>query len=301
MTHIELNVRRSALAATVAAAARRAIETTCMPFFAAVAYVDHIEVIEDKIHLTQDQGATLRVPAHVFLVTQSALMAAPNDVPTGATAPPHPITLIYEIRAEVRKPNPPDEPVTMRHSFISFIARDPDLGPLGGTLGPAAQPLRDAIRNATQIPPTELTGLFREVKVGPRQFARDVPVPDIALASANLRPQSLVNGPAGNVLAGSLAPRPWHKVDFALEPGRLSGPVRLQSCRERAKAGTGDPDRSPLTLDNSMYLPNCLHFFDWGLLWGRLPGESNRMTVDVFKPPPLEDPSWTEFLRGGHG
>jgi hypothetical protein len=37
------------------------------------------------------------------------------------------------------------------------------------------------------------------VKVGPRQFARDAPLPDPQFAGANLRPQSLVNGPEGRV------------------------------------------------------------------------------------------------------
>jgi hypothetical protein len=578
MTQIELIVRGSALAATVAAAARRALDTACMPYLPGMAYVDHIEVIESQIHLAHDQGVTIRVPANVYLVTQAALMAAPNVVPAGAAASPNPITLIYEIRAEVRQPNPLAEPVTRRHSLISFISRPPDLGPLGGALGPAGPPLQDAIQNRSQIPPTDLTDVFSQagfgppkvtkeddpphfdapmaadtvligdelaarfdpgpgqpvarlapgqawglfigggtwadlarvmvegavrkisedvqvqaqwqmdeagwhvavraffevdfnfetilgdeevvllragvdlrcelslaepwpqtllrmtigwslqlltplpdlvddvardlledivedkldpatfggVTTGPRQFARDFPVPDIVFGEANLRPQNVVNGPAGNVLGGTLALRPWHKVDFTLEPGRLSGPARVQSCRTLAKTGTGDPDSSPLTPYNTysygsvtfhgtavlcgfemvsatpgidaflrlvpggdgesfeiraripyyraqnmnaplqlivrtprgvrlvdmglppkveldeqgrlkgravldIYTPNCLQFHDWGLLWTKLPGESNRLSVATFKPKPLEWPGWTEFVRAGHG
>jgi len=50
------------------------------------------------------------------------------------------------------------------------------------------------------------------------------------------------------------------------------------------------------------YVKNCLYFFGAGLLvWGGLAGESKHLSVDIFKPPPLEGPGWSEFLGGGHG
>lgn len=159
---VEMHIQTSRIRQMVALGARRALRTTCLPEASALVHLDHIEIVDAEIEIVgAGNTVRIRIPADVFVVTQAALLAAPNGIPDGAQSPNR-ITLIYELRAEVRAPVPPN---TTRHPVFRFVAQDPDLGALDGALGPAAGPTKNAIRTAMALPEMNLTDTFQSLRL----------------------------------------------------------------------------------------------------------------------------------------
>jgi len=75
------------------------LNTTCFPSFGE-AFVDHANVVFGPLPTTTNGDAVqLHVPVDLFIVIRSAVLAAPNGLPAGATSPAGRVTLYLEARA----------------------------------------------------------------------------------------------------------------------------------------------------------------------------------------------------------
>src|SRR5687768_6945182 len=121
---IELQIQSSVLGTMTARAVQARLRTTC---FAPIgtAYVDHADVTAAPIEITAANAAVrLRVQVDVFIVRRESVLAAPNGVPAGATAPAGTVAAVLEL--------------TATNATVALRCVDADLGPLSGVLGAAA-------------------------------------------------------------------------------------------------------------------------------------------------------------------
>lgn len=135
---IELQIESSALSDITTRALQSQLNSTCFPAFGE-AYVDHANVVVGPLAPTANAGAVqLHVPVDVFIVLRSAVIAAANNVPVGATSPPGRVTLHLELRAT--------------GTAVSLKCVDVDLGSLGPAVGPAAAAAKAALIAAAGSP-----------------------------------------------------------------------------------------------------------------------------------------------------
>jgi hypothetical protein len=135
---VELQIESSTLSDITTRALQTQLNTTCFPDFGP-AYVDHANVVFGPLSPTASAGAVqLHVPVDIFIVLRTAVLAAPNGVPAGATSPAGRVTLQLELRAT--------------GAAVSLTCVDVDLGSLGAALGPAAAAAKTAIIAAAGSP-----------------------------------------------------------------------------------------------------------------------------------------------------
>jgi hypothetical protein len=92
----------------------------------------------------------LHVPLDIFIVQRSAVIAAANGVPAGATSPAGRVTLHLELRAT--------------GTAVSLKCVDVDLGSLGAAIGPAAAAAKAALIAAVGSPlSTDLSAAFTAI------------------------------------------------------------------------------------------------------------------------------------------
>jgi hypothetical protein len=122
---VELQIESRALSDITTRALQSQLNSTCFPAFGD-AYVDHANVVFGPLAQTANAGAVqLHVPVDLFIVLRTAVLAAPNSVPAGATSPAGRVTLHLELRAT--------------GTAVSLKCVDVDLGSLGPAVGPAAK------------------------------------------------------------------------------------------------------------------------------------------------------------------
>ena len=122
---VELQIDSRALSDITTRALQDRLNTTCLPTFGE-AYVDHANVVFGPLAQSANAGAVrLHVPVDLFIVLRSAVLAAPNGVPAGATSPAGRVTLHLELRAT--------------GTAVSLKCVDVDLGSLAPVGGPAAK------------------------------------------------------------------------------------------------------------------------------------------------------------------
>ncbi|HEY1911216.1 MAG TPA: hypothetical protein VGG73_09860 [Vicinamibacterales bacterium] len=122
---VELQIESRALSDITTRALQSQLNSTCFPAFGD-AYLDHANVVFGPLAQTANAGAVqLLVPVDLFIVLRTAVLAAPNSVPAGATSPAGRVTLHFELRAT--------------GTAISLKCMDVDLGSLGPAVGLAAK------------------------------------------------------------------------------------------------------------------------------------------------------------------
>src|SRR5690349_13674083 len=135
---VELQIESSTLSDITTRALQTQLNTACFPDFGE-AYVDHANVVFGPLAPTANAGAVqLHVPVDIFIVLRSAVLAAPNGVPAGATSPAGRVTLHLDLRAT--------------GTAVSLTCVDVDLGSLGPAIGPAAAAAKAAIIAAAGSP-----------------------------------------------------------------------------------------------------------------------------------------------------
>ena len=121
---LELQIESKTLADITTRALQTQLSTRCFPAVGE-AFIDHANVVFGPLAPTANAGAVqLHVPVDIFIVLRSAVLAAPNGVPAGATSPAGRVTLHLELRAT--------------GTAVSLKCVDVDLGSLGPAVGPAA-------------------------------------------------------------------------------------------------------------------------------------------------------------------
>lgn len=128
---IEIQIQSIVLGKITARAVQTILFNSCFPTIGSD-YVDHADVASTSVDLTSAGAAVqLRVALDLFVVSHTAVLAAPNAVPMGATAPPNRVFLLLEMAA--------NGPV------VSLRCVRVDLGSLGIKLGPGAPAAEDAL------------------------------------------------------------------------------------------------------------------------------------------------------------
>jgi hypothetical protein len=147
---VELQIESRTLSDIATRALQNQLNTTCFPGFGE-AYVDHANVVFGPLAPTTNAGAVrLPVPVDVFIVLRSAVLAAANGVPAGATSPAGRVTLYLELRAT--------------GTTVSLECVDADLGSLGAAVGPAAAAAKTALIAAAGSPMSmDLSGAFTAI------------------------------------------------------------------------------------------------------------------------------------------
>lgn len=130
---IELQIQSAALANIAANAVEARLRTTCFPAVADV-YLDHADVSGNVEVFAAPGTVRLRVPVAVFIVRRVDVIAAPNAIPTGASAAAGTVTLVLDL--------------SVSGTVLSLQCIDADLGALGPALGPAAGPAKTGIVGA---------------------------------------------------------------------------------------------------------------------------------------------------------
>jgi len=181
---VELQIESSTLSDLTTRALQTQLNTTCFPDFGP-AYVDHANVIYGPLAQTANAGAVqLLVPVDIFIVLRTAVIAAPNGVPAGATSPAGRVTLVLELRAT--------------GTAVSLTCVDVDLGTLGAPLGPAAAAAKAAILAAAGPPlSVNLSAAFAAIGLPPPATSRV----DIAGSAIAIRFDP-VGGPMGHLFPG---------------------------------------------------------------------------------------------------
>ena len=135
---VELQIESRTLSDITTRALQNRLNTTCFPW-SGEAYLDHADVVFGPLAPTANSGAVqLHVPVDLFIVPRSAVLAAPNSVPAGSTAPAGRVTLHLELRAT--------------GTAVSLTCVDVDLGSLGPAIGPAAAAAKAALMSAVGSP-----------------------------------------------------------------------------------------------------------------------------------------------------
>jgi hypothetical protein len=144
---VELQIESKTLSDITTRALQSRLNTTCFPAFGD-AFVDHANVVFGPVAQTATAGAVqLHVPVDLFVVLRTAVLAAPNSVPAGATSPAGRVTLHLELRAT--------------GTAVSLTCVDVDLASLGPAGGPAAKAaLIAAVGSPLSI---DLSGAFTAV------------------------------------------------------------------------------------------------------------------------------------------
>lgn len=147
---VELQIESKTLSDITTRALQNQLNTTCFPAFGE-AYVDHANVVFGPLAPTANAGAVqLHVPVDIFIVLRSAVLAAANSVPAGATSPAGRVTLHLELRAT--------------GTAVSLKCVDVDLGSLGAAVGPAAAAAKTALIAAVGSPLSmDLTAAFTAI------------------------------------------------------------------------------------------------------------------------------------------
>lgn len=181
---VELQIESSTLFGITTRALQNQLNTTCFPDFGE-AYIDHANVVFGPLTQTAVAGAVqLRVPVDIFIVLRSAVLAAPNGVPAGATSPAGRVTLVLELRAT--------------GTAVSLTCVDVDLGTLGAPLGPAAAAAKAAILAAAGPPlSVNLSAAFTAIGLPAPATSRV----DIAGSAIAIRFDP-VGGPMGHLFPG---------------------------------------------------------------------------------------------------
>jgi hypothetical protein len=122
---VELQIESSALSDITTRALQSQLNSTCFPPLGD-AYLDHAKVVFGPLAQTANAGAVqLHVPVDLFIGARTAVLAAPNGVPTGAASPADRVTLHLELRSN--------------GTAVSLKCVDVHLGRLGPAVGPAAK------------------------------------------------------------------------------------------------------------------------------------------------------------------
>jgi hypothetical protein len=94
---LELQIQSSILENITVRAVQSRLFTACFPPFGSD-YADHADVAPGPLQLTAANARVrIRVPVDVFIVSRQAVLAAPNGVPTGATAKALTVVLVLEM------------------------------------------------------------------------------------------------------------------------------------------------------------------------------------------------------------
>jgi len=134
---IEFQIRSEAVTALVSHSVRSQLRTACLPAFAGYS-VDHIDVVPGGATVgmfsSQNLTPTVRVALDVFIVSDIALFAKPNDTPDGALKPAGRVTPSWQVSAELKPPTVV-QGVTTRAVVLRFVPEAVDLGALKNVPG----------------------------------------------------------------------------------------------------------------------------------------------------------------------
>ncbi|HXT49610.1 MAG TPA: hypothetical protein VN811_01135, partial [Thermoanaerobaculia bacterium] len=134
---IELQIRASTMAAIAARAVQARLWETCFAPFPA-GYLDRADVAGPIEVVAANATVRLRVPVELYVVSRAAVLAAPNAVPAGATAPTGTVVVVLEL--------------AVTGALVSLRCVDVELGALAGVLGADAAAAKETIRQAVGSP-----------------------------------------------------------------------------------------------------------------------------------------------------
>ncbi|HXT20169.1 MAG TPA: hypothetical protein VN923_05425, partial [Thermoanaerobaculia bacterium] len=134
---IELQIRASTMAAIAARAVQARLWETCFAPFPA-GYLDRADVAGPIEVVAANATVRLRVPVELYVVSRAAVLAAPNAVPAGATAPTGTVVVVLEL--------------AVNGALVSLRCVDVELGALAGVLGADAAAAKETIRQAVGSP-----------------------------------------------------------------------------------------------------------------------------------------------------
>jgi hypothetical protein len=131
---VELQIRETSLAALASRTVRQRLRSTCLPIFSGFS-IDHLEVVPGGASVVSVQSSVeVHLQVDVSVVTDGALFAAANGVPTGVTNPTVTITLALRLQVTLSEfETKAGESAT--RSVLSLVPGKPNLGPLTGVLG----------------------------------------------------------------------------------------------------------------------------------------------------------------------
>jgi len=130
----EFQVHTSTLTTLIENTLQEGFRTTCLPSSDPY-YIDHADVQTGKTEVTAPStGVDFAVAVDVFVVDSSAVLAAPNGVPAGATSPTGTVTITLEL--------------SVSGTVITMACTNVDLGPVfGALLGSQAATLQAQIQS----------------------------------------------------------------------------------------------------------------------------------------------------------
>ena len=130
---LEVQIRSSVLAELAVSNVQSQLLVACFPA-SPLGFVDHVDVGAAPVELEPAGTAVrLRVPLDVFVVSRSAVLAAPNGVPAGALGPPQPAVAVLELS------------VSGNVVSLRCVAVEPDVPGIGQA------PLVDAVGSAAKV------------------------------------------------------------------------------------------------------------------------------------------------------
>ncbi len=177
---IELQIRTAALAALVSRSVRERLRSSCLPVNPGFS-IDHLEVVPGSASVeTLAASAAVRLSVEVFIVTDQALFAKPNDVPDGATVAAGQIAMSYLLSVEL-KPSTVTKGVTTRPAIVTLAPGAIDFGQLGGVPGFNAQQAQQQLQAMLPTLTLDLTPQLTRLGL-PAPNSADIVVVDSVLA-----------------------------------------------------------------------------------------------------------------------
>ena len=239
---IELQIQAAALGNIAANAVEARLRTTCFPTIPEV-YLDHADVSGQVEVSATPATVRIRVPIDIFVVRRTDVLATPNAVPPGATAPAGSVALLLDL--------------SVSGTVLSLQCVDADLGGLGPALGPAAAQAKTAIVSAIGAAVTsDLTSALTQLGMpNPRSSRIELIAGVVAIRFEPAGPPQVrlfpgqewgmfLDGPAVEQLAKSKVPKALgeHLTSFALNARwRPAGTVPHVDMDFSGKAQVPDP------------------------------------------------------------
>jgi hypothetical protein len=164
----EIQVHTQTMVALLENTLQLGFRTTCLPSVDPF-YVDHVDVRKGQttVNATSSSSIDFVVSTDVFIVLASAVLAAPNGIPNGATTSAGQVSLTLRL--------------SVSGSKLTMACTGVDLGALGKALGSNAQVLAQQIQNKI--------GTVGSIDVGPLASKIGLPAPSsssLAIVGASI-------------------------------------------------------------------------------------------------------------------
>jgi hypothetical protein len=222
---IELQIQSSILREITTRAVQARLRTTCFPPIASF-YIDHANVASTPVELVATANGVihLRVPIDIFIVSREDVLAAPNQVPVGATVPAGTVVLLLEMATTA--------------AIVSLRSIDVDLGTFAPLLGTNTEAAKNAILQAVSSPVTsDFTNALQQLRAPAPSSSRVDLIGDIVAIRFD---------PIGSAVGHLFAGQEWGLFVDGTSVERLARSNVPNDLQSRLTSLIIDPDWRPV-------------------------------------------------------